>query len=72
MENNYTKYVVQARDKSSGDVAWYDWYSSGTEYSDTLEESLQVFDRHYAAQRGAFEFRLVKREYTVKDSVVKF
>lgn len=71
MENTYTKYVVQGREKSFGDAVWHDWYRSAGEYSDTLEEALSAFDKHFAAQARTFEFRLVKREYTTKESVVK-
>ena len=71
MEINYTKYVVQARDKSFSDAVWYDWHSSGTEHADTLEEALKIFDKHYVEQGSDFIFRLVKREHTVKDTVVK-
>jgi hypothetical protein len=71
METQYTKYVVQARDKSFSDAVWYDWHSSGTEDAGTLEEALKIFDKHYVAQCRDFIFRLVKREYVVKDAVVK-
>lgn len=69
MKNTYTKYVVQAKPKLSGDRGWYDWYSSSKEHKDTLEEGLKVL-KHFADYGGAGNFRLVKREYIVKDSVV--
>jgi len=71
MENKYPKYVVQARYKSFSDSVWYDWHSSGTEYADTLEEALKIFDKHYVDQGGEFIFRLVKRDYIIKESVAK-